>query len=627
MCGFAGLIAKKNIDKERFSDFIKSSELMNHRGPDYRGVLQEDNVLLIHYRLSILDLDKRSNQPFTSKSTKYIGVYNGEIYNYNEIAKNNNIKTITTSDTEVMIEAFEKNKFNAIKEWNGIFATAIYDKEKKQVHLLRDRLGVKPLYVYENEEVLLFASEAKVILDWLISFELNYKGLSQYMWFGNTTGEQTMVENLIKLKPGTINTYSTTDGACISKKEYWSIKKDIKISSFDEKQTITTIKEKLETAVSRQLVSDVPIGVLLSGGIDSSSMVAFSSKHYSKKIDTYSVAYDFNIDGKNELDNAKLVAKKFNTNHHELVVSSNNVKDIFCDLVFQYDEPFAEAASIPLYQLSKICAQDKKVILQGDGGDELFGGYRRYNVLKSYDFWKFTSNLYPLIPNRSWKERMKRMAFILNQKTDASIMSYYMSQDVPYKNPYQVFNKSIQINLEKQLWNEDYISQANNFKDEDRVQKMLKTDANILLPHTYLEKVDKATMINSIEARVPMLDNDLVDFAFSIPSKLKVKNNEKKYLLKKALDGIVPNQILYGPKNGFNTPISSWLRNDLYNFAKDSFENNMNDLLDKKKCLLILEKHKNNESDYGFLLWKILILNTWISIYKGKMRLKQRVIL
>ncbi|MFC4739519.1 asparagine synthase (glutamine-hydrolyzing) [Flavobacterium ponti] len=627
MCGFAGLIAKTSLEKEQFTKFIKSSELMNHRGPDYRGIFQEDNVLLIHYRLSILDLDKRSNQPFYSKSKNNICVYNGEIYNYKEIANKNQIETITTSDTEVMIETFEKNSFNAIKNWNGIFATAIYDRQKKQIHILRDRLGIKPLYIYENEDVLLFASEAKVILDWLESFEINYKGLSQYMWFGNTTGEQTMIENLIKLKPGTVNTYSTVDGACLNKKEYWSIKNDVKENNLSEAETIDEIKIRLEAAVSRQLISDVPIGVLLSGGIDSSSMVAFASKNYSSKIDTYTVSYDFNTNGKDELQNAKLIAQKFNTNHHELVVTSNNVKEIFCNLVFQYDEPFAEAASIPLYQISKLCAQDKKVILQGDGGDELFAGYRRYNVLNSFNFWKFTSNLYPLIPKKEWKERMRRMAFILNQNTDASIMAYYMSQDVPYKSPYQIFNKEIQVKLENQAWDEDYIKQADNFVNEDKVQKMLKTDGNILLPHTYLEKVDKATMINSIEARVPMLDNDLVDFAFSIPSRLKVKNNEKKYLLKKALEGIIPNQILYGPKNGFNTPISSWLKSDLYDFAKESFENNQNILLDKNKCLAILEAHKKNEKDYSFLLWKILVLNTWLSFYKNKFKLKSSIIL
>lgn len=618
MCGFAGLIAKKNIHRERFDQFIKSSELMNHRGPDFRGIYQDDNVLLIHYRLSIIDLDKRSNQPFQSKSKKNICVYNGEIYNFKKIAKEHDIDTLTTSDTEVMLESFEKIGVSAVRDWNGIFAAAIYDLNNKKIHLIRDRLGVKPLYLYENDEVLLFASEAKVILDWLTNFHINFKGLSQYMWFGNTTGEETIIENLTKLKPGTITTYSTINVGKTDFREYWSIKNDIQTNKLDEKQTIKTLREKLETAVSNQLVSDVPIGVLLSGGIDSSSVVAFSSKHYTKKIDTYSVAYDFNINGRNELSNAKLVAQKYNTNHHELVVTSNNVKDVFCDLVFQYDEPFAEAGSIPLYQLSKLCSVDKKVILQGDGGDELFAGYRRYNVLKSYNFWKLASNFHYFLPKKNWSERMKRLSFILNQKDESLIMAYYMSQDVPYKNPYQVFAEDTKNKLQNQLWFEDYQKQAADFTNDDLLQKMMKTDANILLPHTYLEKVDKATMLCSIESRVPMLDNDLVDFAYSIPSNLKVKNNEKKYLLKKALEGTVPSQILYGPKSGFNTPISFWLKNDLYDFALDSFSNKCSFILDQKKCLEILKMHKSNQVDYSFLIWKILILNTWINIYRNK---------
>ncbi|OSY88150.1 hypothetical protein WH52_09035 [Tenacibaculum holothuriorum] len=625
MCGFAGLVAKSRIEEARFSDFIKSSELMDHRGPDYRGVYRDENVLMIHYRLSILDLDNRSNQPFFSNSKEHVCVYNGEIYNYKDIANEHSLITHTTSDTEVMIETYEKNKISSIREWNGIFSTVIYNTENKELCFVRDRLGIKPLYIYEDEEVLLFASEAKVILNWLKSFELDYKGLSQYMWFGNTTGEQTMVKGLKKHKPGTIASFSTVNNNWIEEQEYWSIKNDVGTTLLSEKEVINEVKVKLETAVSRQLVSDVPIGVLLSGGIDSSAVTAFSSMHYSSKIDTYSVVYDYNKDADNELGNAKLIADKFKTNHNELMVTSNDVKDIFCDLVFQYDEPFAEAASIPLYQLSKLCSKDKRVILQGDGGDELFAGYRRYNVLKSFHTWKKISKLYPLLPKKNWKERMKRMSFILNQETEGSMMAYYMSQEVSYKSPYQVLSKSLSYEVEKENWKEDYEKQNKLFINEDRVQKMLKVDANILLPHTYLEKVDKATMLNSVEARVPMLDNDLVSFAFSIPSKLKVKNNEKKYLLKKALEGLIPNEILYGKKNGFNTPISAWLRKDLYSFAKESFMSNKNDILDVGKCIDILEKHKNNEADYSFLLWKILILNTWISYYQGKIVFKRSI--
>lgn len=620
MCGFAGLIAKKEIDQSRFNDFIKSSELMNHRGPDFRGIFHENNVMLIHYRLSIIDLDKRSNQPFYSQSKKNVCVYNGEIYNFRDLKEKYSIKTNTTSDTEVMIETFEREGFQSVKDWNGIFATAIYNSNEKTICLIRDRLGIKPLYIFENDEVIAFASEAKVILDWLHSFEINFKGLSQYLWFGNTTGEETIVKGLRKIKPGTITSISTINGQKLLDEKYWSVK-NCKSSTLSEKETIEETKLKLEKAVSRQLVSDVSLGVLLSGGIDSSAVVAFASMHSETKIDTYSVAYDYDRGGKNELENARLIAKKFNTNHNELVVTSNNVKEIFCDLVFQHDEPFAEAANIPLYQLGKLCSKSKKVILQGDGGDELFAGYRRYNVLNSFYFWKYSSMLYPFLPKKSWQQRMKRMNYILSQKDDAEIMAHYMSQEVSYQNPYNVFKKEVKEILSTQDWMEDYKKQNELFKGDNIVDKMIKTDANILLPHTYLEKVDKSTMLSSIEARVPFLDNELVDFAYSIPSHLKVKNNQKKYLLKKALGGLIPDEILYGKKNGFNTPIGNWLKKDLYSFAKDSFLNKKNELLDADFCLKILEENKNNQMDYSFLLWKVLVLNTWLDYYKEKYKL------
>ena len=622
MCGFAGLIAKSDLSKDRFTDFIKSSELMKHRGPDNQGIFMEENVLLIHYRLSILDLDNRSNQPFFSKSDKSVCVYNGEIYNFKELAKQYNLNTSTTSDTEVMIELFELRGVLAVPEWNGIFSAVIYDRNEEKIHFIRDRIGVKPFYIYEDDDVILFASEAKVILDWLPSFRINSLGLSQYLWFGNTTGKQTIVKGLNKLNPATILSYSTNTFKITYNKQYWNISTNTFSNNLNEQETIIRIREKLESAVKRQLVSDVPLGVLLSGGIDSSSVVAFASRHFNGKLDTYTVAYDYNINSKNELENARKVSKKFNTNHHELVVTSDNVKEIFNDLVFQHDEPFAEAANVPLYQLAKLCSKDKKVILQGDGGDELFAGYRRYNVLNSFDLWKSISKMYFLIPSAKWKERIKRISFILNQSDHGKIMAYYLSQEVPYECPYQVLNTDIKKYISQEPWATDYLEAAELFKEEKLVQKMLKTDATILLPHTYLEKVDKPTMRFSLEARVPYLDNELIDLAYSIPSDLKVKKNQKKYLLKKSLEGLIPDEILYGPKKGFDTPIGNWLRNDLYEYAKDTFLNKQNDLLDSNICLDLLEKHKKYIGDNSFLLWKTLVLFNWLHIYRSKYKIQ-----
>ena len=619
MCGIAGLLGKnKSFDiVDSFKRFVKSSDLMNHRGPDYKGVVEIDNLLLIHYRLSIIDLDSRANQPFVSESKRFKSIFNGEIYNYLELKKQYALPSRTTSDTEVLVELFEQQGSKIIKEWNGIFSVALCDQKENELHLIRDRFGVKPLYIYEDEDVLAFASEAKVILDWLPSFSIHPLGLSQYLWYGNTTGEQTIVKGIKKVKPGTHLTFDVKTGKLLRSNEFWKLS-EVREQKVDFKHAVKEVRSKLEAAVQRQLVADVPIGVLLSGGIDSSAIVAFASQHYSGTLDTYSVEYDYNIGGKSELAKAAMVAKKYKTNHHELEIKANDVLNTFSDLVFQYDEPFADAANIPLYQLAKVCSMDKKVILQGDGGDELFAGYRRYNVLDSYHFWKWASLGYRFIPNGRWRERMKRLAFVLWQPDDAHRMAYYLTQDVPYNDPFQILSTDWQENVAKEEQFVDYINASVNFSTLDRVQKLLYTDTSILLPNTYLEKVDKATMLNSVEARVPFLDNELADYILSLPSSVKVRHGEKKYLLKKALANVVPDEILYGPKRGFDVPYKEWLKKDLYDFAAPSFSNSAIGIMNSSTLSTLLEAHKFGRKDYGPLLWKALVLSQWLNFYKDK---------
>jgi len=435
MCGIAGLVAKRALTAERFEEFVRSCGLMRHRGPDNQGVIRLDNILLIHQRLSIIDLDARANQPFSSASGRHISVYNGEIYNYREIAEHLSAQLTTSSDTEVMLESFEQDGVSALKSWNGIFAAAIYDKVSRRLYLCRDRFGVKPLYVYESDDVLAFASEAKVILDWLPNFSINSKVLSQFLWYGNSTGRACFVKGLWKVPPGTHVSIDGQTGLMAEEQSFWSLKNVTQIRP-SLPEAVDETRRLLELAVKRQLVADVPLGVLLSGGVDSSSIVAFAARHYGKTLDTYAVDYDFNIGGVSELARAAEVAAKFETNHTELRINTDYVEDIFADLVFQYDEPFADSASIPLYQLAKECSKDKRVVLQGDGGDELFAGYRRYNVMSSYWFWRTASSVFRGLPRSRWRERLKRVNAILNQPTRAGTIAYYLSEEAPYSQPF-----------------------------------------------------------------------------------------------------------------------------------------------------------------------------------------------
>lgn len=621
MCGIAGIISKNDLSNQLFEKYITSSKLMNHRGPDFMDYYRFENVLLIHYRLSIIDLDTRSNQPFHSNSDKTICTYNGEIYNYKSLKSTYNFSTKTTSDTEIMIESFEKYGNDIVKEWNGIFSISILDKSKRKLSLIRDRFGVKPLYYYEDDDVILFASEAKVIFDWLPSLQINYEGLSQYLWFGNTISSHTMVNKVEKIQPATILEIDLNSFKKKTKK-FWSIPGTI----FNKKKIpfhAENIKNLLGNAVERQLISDVPIGILLSGGIDSSAIVGLASQYSNNKLDTYSVEYDYNVGGKSELALAAMVAKKYKTNHHELKITSKNIPDLFSTLVFQYDEPFFDPANIPLYQLAKATSQDKTVILQGDGGDEVFAGYRRYNIMDWLKFWQYATRIsHPIIRNKNWNERMKRMSFVVNQKDNGLRMAYFLSLDVPYKNPYNVMSKEIQKKLKTYNPFKPYQLIDLKYKNEDLVQRLLYADMEILLPNTYLEKVDKATMLTSIESRVPFLDNELTEYVLSLPSSIKVKNGSKKYLLKKALKGIVPDEILFGKKRGFDVPFNTWLKKDLYDFAYSTFEEiSPNSILNKNNLLNLLGDHKKGKANYSSILWKMLVLSTWLNIYNNKINL------
>jgi asparagine synthase (glutamine-hydrolysing) len=628
MCGIAGLIVKNGDTISLFDRFRTSSSLLSHRGPDNNGEYIFENLLLIHYRLSIIDLDSRSNQPFKSQTGQAVTVYNGEIYNFNDLKLKYNLFSQTTGDTEVMLESFIKEGHSIIEEWNGIFSIAILDIQSKKLHLIRDRFGVKPLYYYEDEEVFIFASEAKVIFNFIDKIEFNYQGLSEYFWFGNTISEKTSVTNVYKVKPATHLEIKLDFKSEIKENIFWEIKRTNSIiPSFDE--AVTKTKNLLEDAVKRQLVSDVSLGVLLSGGIDSSAIVAYASKHLSLPLDTYTVEYDFNIGGKSEMANANIISKKFATNHHELFISSKDIIDIFDKLVCQFDEPFSEPGNIPMYLLAKECSKSQKVILQGDGGDEIFGGYRRYNLLANQDLWYLSLCLLKNIKlNNSFSERIQRLWHIFGKKDDALKMALLLTQDVVTKSPFSIISEKYISQFNDCNPFEQYFRMNEYFKNEPIVQRMLYLDTEILLPNTYLEKVDKTTMAFGLESRVPFLDNELVDYVTQLPWQYKLKNGNKKYLLKRSLSGLIPNAILNGPKTGFNVPYKHWLKTDLYEFARDRFEQLPNDsILNKNKLINLLIDHKSGKGNYGPLLWKALVFSHWRSIYSDKIFLNNEILI
>lgn len=615
MCGFTGLIFKKSLSEKRIQDFLAASDLISHRGPDYRGIYRDDNILLVHYRLKIIDLNERANQPFISSSGRSICVYNGEVYNYRELAETYSLGLRTSSDTEVLVETFEQYGNDALQEFNGIFASVIYDRKESKVSIIRDRLGVKPLYMYEDEYVIGFSSESKVFLHWLDTFSLNYNTLKEYMWLGNPAGIDTLISGISKVEPASITTINFSKGFSREKSFFWKMDLGKRNFEYNERKASVQVRKLMSSAVKRQLISDAPLGVLLSGGLDSSILVA-SASEYSNSIDTYTAFYDIKGNNTEELRNAKKISRQFGTNYHEIEISSQMVADDLENLIIQFDEPFADPANIPLSKLANAISKTKRVMLQGDGGDELFGGYKRYNIIAQKRFWKLATSMYSIIPDREWRHRLERTNSILKRPNDAEVMALYISNLDPKFDPFRAINLKSRDTTSEWDWMRNYRELNAELNGMDFVQKFLYTDIQLLLPNTYLEKVDKSTMLHSVESRVPFLDNDVLDFALSLDSGLKVAKGKKKYILKKAYEGILPDDILSGRKRGFDVPFNEWIIEDMYDFVRAKFEKLDDVLFDRKYCLHILSEHRMRRRMNGYLIWRILILSIWVDYYK-----------
>lgn len=449
MCGISGLISKstKSLDEDVVKKFETSSSLMSHRGPDYFGSYKDDKVALFHHRLSIIDLDSRSNQPFHSPSGQSLTVYNGEIYNYLDLKEQYKLKTFTESDTEIMIRTFEQEGFSVISKWNGIFAMCIYKPFEQKITLIRDRFGVKPLYVFEDEEYLAFSSEAKVLYDWLPNLTLNEQALAEYMWQGNTISFHTLVDEVKKFESATAIIYDLKR----NKREKFVFWKNPGTGSIvpSEQEALTATKELLRKAVRRQLHADVPLGIFLSGGIDSSAITAFAAESTDRRLHTYSVEFDFNRGGVSELKRAALVAKRYDTIHNELKVESKNISKLIEKLVYQHDEPFADAANIPLFLLTEQIQGSIKVVLQGDGGDELFGGYPRYDLLSRKNRW-MTLGFFArfLLPKELNRHRANRIYEALSQKEDYQKIALLTMASSPSEQPWRMFQPEIRRKLD-----------------------------------------------------------------------------------------------------------------------------------------------------------------------------------
>ena len=621
MCGICGILEFGNsaIDRQILNNMTQS---LRHRGPDDWGVYVSEQAGLGHTRLSIIDLSPTGRQPMsTEDGDSVVVVYNGEIYNFREIRRTLEAKAVQFrghSDTEVVLQAYLQWGTKAFAMFEGMFALALWDTSKQQLYLARDRFGVKPLYYYCDRSGLVFGSEIKALLaSGRIARQINWQALHEYLHYGTGLGANTLFEGIQKLPPGH---FLTLDRQGLSKGQFASIL-DVEPVQDDFETATLKVRSLLEQAVEKHLVSDVPVGVFLSGGIDSSAITAFASKHYSGAIHTFSAGFDFDK-GVNELPNARLVAEHCGTEHHELHIAGGDMPSVIEQLVRCHDAPFGDPANIPLYLLSRELGESYKVILQGDGGDEIFAGYPRYSRL-NYERWlRFLASLAlwtrALLPRQTVLYRSAKTLYALSQADPSLRMALLMSQEFIDYPPVQVLSSQVRAYLSSTDPFRRYRELYERLVHLDAVQRMLYTDSTIILPDTYFEKVDKATMAHGTEVRVPMVDNQLAAYAMGLPASYKVRGNQKKYVLRRALRGIVPATILDGPKQGFGVPIHYWLRTSLADYMREVLLDDStlgSGLFDRTALVGCIAEHVSGRRNNGLLLYKLLNLALWHNFY------------
>ncbi|MDA9550100.1 asparagine synthase (glutamine-hydrolyzing) [bacterium] len=644
MCGFAGFYAGKWGFNS--TDICKNMiKRLHHRGPDDSGiwVSNEDDVTFGHVRLSIQDLSSAGHQPMASLCGRYIIVYNGEIYNHKDIRKelssiNYSIKWNGHSDTETLLSAISVwGVEESIKRCVGMFAFAIWDKFKHELILGRDRLGEKPLYYGWQGNTFLFGSELKALREHPAFLNvIDRDALCLFFRHNTIASPHSIYKGIHKLLPGSVLYLRKGSNEPIIKK-YWSIKSVAEIGSSslflgDEKEALISLEQIMSQAVSGQMISDVPLGAFLSGGVDSSIVTALMQANSISPIKTFSIG--FSEQGYNEAEHAKAVAKYLGTDHTELYVSSSEALDVIPRLATMFDEPFSDSSQIPTYLVSSMAKNHVTVALSGDGGDELFAGYNRHFRAKS--IWKrisylplpirkLVSKMMLMVPPQTWNQLYRMLTPIIPAHLQFNLpddkmqkLAEVLSVDSPesmYRSlvSHWKYPENIVLGSKEPI---TILTDSSRFANlSDFENKMMFQDMVSYLPDDILTKVDRAAMAVSLETRVPMLDHRLVEFAWQLPLHMKIRNGEGKWLLKQLLYKYVPNTLIDRPKMGFGVPIDSWLRGPLRDWAESLLNENrlqqegyLNPAPIRKKW----EEHLSGKRNWQYHIWDVLMFQQWL---------------
>ena len=617
MCGIVGVISKSEDEKNKIHE---ATRRMIHRGPDAEGFYKDDFISMGHRRLSIIDLDS-GDQPIRSEDNRHVIIYNGECYNFKEIKKQlvtEGARFFTNSDTEVFLKGFIAYGIQFLPMVNGMFSFAIWDNQKNKLYLGRDRYGEKPLYFYHDDNRFIFSSEIKSILSFGVEKKINAIALNYYFSLTAIPAPHSIFEGIYKLRPSSILSF---EKGSFSISSYYDLKEKIHSQDviFNEDEAKKGLKKRLTYSVEKRMISDVEIGAFLSGGIDSGIIVGLMSQLSNQPINTFTIG--FKEKDHDESKNAELVARFFKTNHTNYVLRYEDILHYLDDLLLHFDEPFADSSAIPSSVVSKLASEKLKVVLTGDCADELFGGYNKY---LAPHYAKKLHCLHPFLKKHAvltglkmmsklgvYGEKMRQIEKVVNASELTSFDQRFQMMCLAFSSSEReaLFSNSLFNSHPKKEINKIYESLR-----AEELSKTLFTDVHFVLESDMLVKTDRMSMFHSVESRIPFLDPDVVEFAFRINDSLKIRKNNKKYILKKTFETMLPKEILRLPKKGFTVPVEKWMKNQLREEIEQLLSKEYvgdQGIFDFELIRKIKKEHFSGYKNYRYRLWALFVFQKW----------------
>lgn len=624
MCGIIGAIGNVNDNSKN------ALSLIMHRGPDSSGYFLQSNLFLGHTRLAIQDLSENANQPMFSTNGRYVIIFNGEIYNHKEIRSTltSEFEFRSSGDTETVLNGYIKYGVNLLNQLNGIYAFAIYDKEKDEIFIARDQFGVKPLYWYFDDNIFLFGSELKSFLPYHFNKGLSAEALVNYIQFLWCPGDKTPFQHVHKILPGHYLQFKLTDFKNCRPVKFFHWEKPVKQNQLTENQIIDQLEQSLLKAVDRQLLSDVPVGFFLSGGLDSSLLVAMARKLYpNRKLTCFTIDvgdWSKGIDDfTNDLVYAKQVASLLDV-ELKIVKADIDIVKMFDQMVWHLDEPQADAAPLNVFKIASLARQNNiKVLIGGAGGDDLFSGYRRHQALVYEQYFqlvplifrKWVHFLITKIPSKGPLFRRVKKIFGQIDKSPIERQAGYFGW-IPTKSVKNLFTNEWKSKLKHHDPYKYFYSLTEDLPSSTSdLERMLYWELKTFLVDHNLNYTDKMAMAIGVEARVPFLDLELVEFAKTIPDNLKMKGKETKYILKKVAERYLPLEVIYRPKTGFGAPVRKWITQDLTSMIEERLSPEklkQRGIFDVDAVWKLIESNRAGKIDASYPIWSLLAIESWL---------------